>query len=358
MLRSLRIENWRRFKHLELDGLGQVTLLVGANNSGKTSALEAIHLFASREDPESVYSSLIRRGEMVLTQNGGIELDARRLFRESGDPQDPIRIQGTHEAGEQTLRVAIRQARGDQERYGASQEIFGRRDLALGWDDGKDLRIPLTPREGLSMSWLEAHTSLRHEEGKASAVFVDSSALRIDEVVSRYEDILLTPEERTVLEAIRVVDPSIERIVSLRAARRPLQGATRGGLVALRKGEDKRLPVGSFGEGVWRMLGLAGALVEARNGVLLVDDIDAGLHYSVMLDMWRLVCESATRLDIQVVATAHSNDCWDGLAEFVAGRKDPLLDVSLQRIEPDRARTVAYTCRQLMIAAERNLEVR
>lgn len=355
MLRSLRIENWRRFKHLELDGLGQVTLLVGANNSGKTSILEAIHLLAAREDPESVYSSMIRRGEMMLTQNGGVELDARRLFREGGDPKDPIRIQGCRETGETSLQVTVREARREETQ---GHDVFGRRDLSLTWDGATDLHIPLTPREGLSLRWLEAHTSVGHNGKKPAAVFVDSSALGIDEVVARYEDVLLTPDERTVLEAIRIVDPSIERIVSLQAARRPLLGAMRGGLVALREGEDRRLPIGSLGEGVWRMLGLAGALVGAKGGVLLVDDVDAGLHYSVLLDMWRLICESAVRLGIQVFATTHGSDCWDRLAELAAATGDPPFDVSLQRLEPDRDKAVAYTRRQLMIAAEHDLEVR
>ena len=79
--------------HLALDQLGQVTLFVGANNSGKTSLREAIHLFTSREDPESVYSSMIRRGEArrrvvtppVKADAHGDRQDRERRAREPSD---------------------------------------------------------------------------------------------------------------------------------------------------------------------------------------------------------------------------------------------------------------------------------
>jgi AAA15 family ATPase/GTPase len=58
------------------------------------------------------------------------------------------------------------------------------------------------------------------------------------------------------------------------------------------------------------MLGLALAIVNAKNGVLLVDEIDTGLHYTVMSDMWKMIWKTAKRLNVQVFATTNSNDCW------------------------------------------------
>ena len=64
-----------------------------------------------------------------------------------------------------------------------------------------------------------------------------------------------------------------------------------------------------MGEGMNRMLGIALSLVNARDGFLLVDEIESGLHYSVQADMWRLIFEMAHRLNVQVFATTHSLDC-------------------------------------------------
>ena len=45
MLKSVKIENFRGFKSFELQQLGRINLLVGENNTGKTSILEAIQAF-------------------------------------------------------------------------------------------------------------------------------------------------------------------------------------------------------------------------------------------------------------------------------------------------------------------------
>src|SRR6202034_3737992 len=86
-------------------------------------------------------------------------------------------------------------------------------------------------------------------------------------------------------------------------------------------GIDERIPIGSMGDGIWCLLGIALHLVATRNGVLLIDEIDTGLHYSVMETMWKLVLKTAERLDIQVFATTHSRDCYEALAAI--SRADP-----------------------------------
>ena len=73
-----------------------------------------------------------------------------------------------------------------------------------------------------------------------------------------------------------------------------------GGVVLKLHGVPYRVPIGSAGDGMWRMLGLALALSNAKGGVLLVDEIDTGLHYSVMENMWRMISERAVVLDVQV----------------------------------------------------------
>ena len=110
-----------------------------------------------------------------------------------------------------------------------------------------------------------------------------------------------------------------------------------------------------MGDGIWRLLGIALALVRARGGILLVDEIDTGLHYTVLTKMWQLVYETAKRLDVQVFATTHSRDCYEALGEVTEpGRQD----ISLQRIERGRPEAVAYREAILRTAAERGLEVR
>ena len=106
------------------------------------------------------------------------------------------------------------------------------------------------------------------------------------------------------------------------------------------------------------MLGLALAVVHSQNGILLVDEIDTGLHYSVMGEMWRFLNECSTRFNVQIIATTHSRDCYQSLAEIC--REDVLdsSDVTIQRIDRKRAEAVAYSEAAIIAAAERDVEVR
>ena len=122
-------------------------------------------------------------------------------------------------------------------------------------------------------------------------------------------------------------------------------------------GVEDRVPIGSTGDGMWRLLGLALAVANAKGGVLLVDEIDTGLHYSVMGDMWRMVSKRAAASDVQVFATTHSRDCYESLATIVKGGS-PRTEVTIQRVHPSRERAVAFSNDEIVAAAARGIEVR
>jgi predicted ATP-dependent endonuclease of OLD family len=106
------------------------------------------------------------------------------------------------------------------------------------------------------------------------------------------------------------------------------------------------------------MLGLALALVQAEGGILLVDEIDTGLHFSVLADMWRLVYRAARRFNVQVFASTHSRDCYESLAVICRETVSEGSDVTIQRIERGKHASVAYTEQEIIAAAERGMEVR
>ena len=84
MIHQLDIDSFRGFSALSIRELGQVNLLVGRNNCGKTSVLEAIHMLVATGDPSSIWHIATRRGEYVSSERQpkarGPEIDISQLF--------------------------------------------------------------------------------------------------------------------------------------------------------------------------------------------------------------------------------------------------------------------------------------
>ena len=107
-----------------------------------------------------------------------------------------------------------------------------------------------------------------------------------------------------------------------------------------------------------RLLALSLSLVRTANGFLLLDEIDTGLHFSAMEEMWRLVVNTARESNVQVFATTHSYDCIQGLAAFVESNPGLASELSVQKIEPSLAEAVSLDAEQVRVAVRQDIEVR
>ena len=172
---------------------------------------------------------------------------------------------------------------------------------------------------------------------------------------------MLTEYEEYVHDFLRILDRGIVRIAP-RSSNPLWRGKSdRSGFLVRHKGFINPIPIGSMGDGIWHLLALAIAITRCRDGFLLVDEIDTGLHYGVLPDMWKMVIDASRRLNVQVFASTHSFDCVQALAQYgwdstlLSETSDPFV---LQRIESDRGVATSYRPEEMRIALERFLEMK
>ena len=375
MLKSIRIENFRGFKTFELQQLGRINLLVGTNNSGKTSVLEAIQLLCSPKNFEPLYELMNNRGEYFFSDDKsrrdfdichlfyGHDINVGSQFSISGLNNESteklvISIEVRHNSQTKPLTMLGDMLDNitsfDENENDSLQEL----DLKIEWihrEQEEAVRFPLSYNSGLRTDLIRRLR--RDTRYKSGTQFVTSSSLTTEKMVELFDQVVLTPDEELVLQALQTIEPKIERIASISSPGIRGYAESRGGF-AVRMSDIQRIPIGSMGDGIWRMLGLALATVCASDGVLFVDEIDTGLHFSTMSDMWRMIWETAKRLNLQVFATTHNSDCWRSLAS-IACREDATEDgITIQRIERGKLKAVAFTQKEIVIAAEREIEVR
>lgn len=158
MISSLKIEGYRCFEHFEMSGLGRVNLLVGKNNSGKTSVLEAIYLLMSQGHPVSIWHLLLQRGEVLIfdaptpssPSGTQLELDGSNLFtgrRVRVGSRVFLSAVGESLSRHLTFTVASRRVNGTSQSSGLALEIEG--DPAPLADNAE-----LSSAGGISLQWV------------------------------------------------------------------------------------------------------------------------------------------------------------------------------------------------------------
>ncbi|NJK78433.1 MAG: ATP-binding protein [Chloroflexaceae bacterium] len=187
-------------------------------------------------------------------------------------------------------------------------------------------------------------------------LFVPAKGLSRNVIAELWDTTNLTDQESTVNDALRIIEPKIERVgISFRERR------SRSIVPRVRVQDSKNpLPLSSLGEGMNRLFGVALAIVNAKDGFLLIDEIESGLHYSVMVDMWRLVFQIAYELDVQVFATTHSRDCIEAFQ--IAAAQHPsegvLISLRRHRDRPQDIVAILVDEQQLETVTREHIEVR
>lgn len=118
------------------------------------------------------------------------------------------------------------------------------------------------------------------------------------------------------------------------------------------------MPLKSLGKGALRLFDMALALAASRNGLLLIDEAENGLHYSLQPKFWSMMLETAHKNNVQVLATTHSWDCLRGFAQ--AALANPCIEGLLLRLDKAEQglRALEYEEEDLEAAVEQGIEVR
>ena len=363
MLKSLTIKNYRAFESFKLDHAARVNLIVGTNNSGKSSLLEAIYLIASEDASSSFIYILNERGEFSLES-----IDPRYVTRQLGNYQISHIFHGHDLAGDKAITIQ------SEAKNNASLKIFMRKKdpqkrLPLDNEamDAEDRSLLLIfERKGSGLERNEETLRITSDgllsyrpyprkviTGDQNAKFVSTNYLAYDALAILWDDITLTPREDKVVEALQILESNVERISFTS------RQTSNSGILLKLKGTREPIPLGSMGDGMRRVLAITASLVSVDKGTLLVDEIDTGLYYGVLTDMWRLILETSAKQNAQVFATTHSWDCVRAFQQALSSTTD-VNSGCLIRLEKDddKIEAVSYSQRELDIAIKQGIEVR
>ena len=364
MLKSLALRGFRAFESYELAELTTVNLLVGKNNCGKTSLLEAVELLVSNGHL-SVFSEVARRrGEVVVHRSRyranpshlffGHTCEPGACFKLSSDDGRELSatILSLDEVGEdadlwETRRNRERRRELDEDEE--TEPAFGLR-IAPGAEE-EAIALPMA-EDGTILHDFWRRSSWRNGVSLSPVRFLGLESFASERMGDAWDKVLADGLEDEIAKDMRLLVPEIDSIHFLTGRSGP------GGILVGLQGGGSRMPIGSYGDGLRRLLALRLALVSATDGYLLIDEIDAGLHWTLIEDVWRLLVEVADRCNVQIFATTHSHDCVHGLGTLVRSRPSLAEKVSLKKVHADLDHAVPLRGEQIATAVEQEIEVR
>ena len=371
-LPNLSITGFRGIDRLSIGRLGRVTLLAGRNGVGKTTVLDAVRVYAARGRPSVLNDILDKREEVIAGYDedrdpvmfpdyaalfhGRVATPQTPIVIGPTDRKDDLRIEMSTPADWTARQTSLFAELSEETDIQAVKIVYRKKEKLLPWFAVNERR-----------SRLARDRYARHlrrsffDEGEWSVTECEAlgPGLPDGSKLSRFWDkVALTQDEDLAIEALRLIlDGRIDRVAVVGDDEQRYRRDGRR-VVAKLQGHSRPVPLKSLGDGVTRMFAAGLALANSRDGFLVVDEAENGLHHSVQRDLWRLVLRAAHENNVQVLATTHSLDCVKGFGRAATESGDAEgVVVRLERDE-DGVRAVEYTEEELETVAEQDIEVR
>jgi AAA15 family ATPase/GTPase len=374
MLESFQINNFRLFQHLEVGRLSRVNLVVGRNNAGKSTFLEAVELYASSASSTVLLDLVESRQETWFSEaqphsQNFLGNPVRHLFFGHKLPrigEEGISLGEVSSNIKLHIGAAAYQNKNDDE--GTIRKI---RISDVQFDeDLSNVEVFLVAEEGertrrlfrldRDVRDIRRNSRILYERQESELKYtwqiVSTENMPNRKLAALWDLTSLTNLESEVISALGLIDDRVSGVAFVEDISKGRSGDNRIPLVKI-KGIDEPLPLKSMGDGITRLFHIIVALVNARNGLLLIDEFENGLHWSVQPKVWDIVFQLSERLNVQVFATTHSRDCIEGFDS--AWNKYPALGAFF-RLDPKDGliKATEYTSETLTDAIEMDVEVR
>lgn len=348
---DLTIENFRGIEKLKINDLKRANLLVGRNNCGKTSILEALFLLSGMSNPQLAVNIHTFR-DLVLTEDE----DFSFMFRDL-DFGNLIVISATLDKKKRKLTIS---------------PLFANYHARKTEKHKQTIPLPDTPPsstsvdrivEGLELKFqsdinkiYSATIRLKEKEVQLNGKYIEhlrcafinpkTAMVQIDK---RIEGLLIQKKLSNLINILKAIEPMISDI---------RMGS--GGMIWVDIGKKNLVPLNIMGDGMRRVLSFVATIADMRNGVVLLDEIENGLHYTSLSVLWKAVFAACKEYNVQLVATTHSYECIESFSKAYQEIEPSGDDIRLFRIDREERKhqAVPFNAELLKTGIEKEFEVR
>ena len=357
MFTKLEVANYRNIKKLTLDNLKQINVIVGKNNTGKTTLLESIYLMIAPSNP-----------------NLAVKVNSFRNLNQIGDRYWPLIFHNLNLNYSINLKAFVKNP--DETRNLIIKPYYKTTDVIdLNTFDSKNIDFQASetkvafPTKGLSSVYNLIKKNKKRKivssiffDGKKlehkikpsdykepfNGVFINPYTIHLKDTPQRLSDILIKKELNQIIKVLKKIEPNLHNIA-----------LSADSLIYCDIGLKNMIPMDVLGEGFYKIFAIILAISQFQNGIVVIDEIDNGLHNTSLNILWKAIFSFATEYNSQIFASTHSYECIKSLIES-SKYNNFERKIKLYRIEKrwEEGKIIDYNYNELENTIERNWEFR
>lgn len=310
-LTYLKIHHFKSIEDLELKKLSNINIIVGANNSGKTSLLEAVSILGNKDSIKSILNNVFKRSS-DYPSSFELFLD---IFPREQDINKSIKIESTIKGLTREININGNIVKDIGINSDMDKAFLGNINVKVEDETVIDKNISI--EENKDIKYLNDYDIIK-------IVYVTPyDYYRSDLIESTLENINDRDKEN-IINLLSIFDPDIE---DFKVVKKFNEGRC---CVYIDHKIYGTAPLFSFGDSIKKIFILGVAMVSAKCGILLVDEIESAIHKNHINKVFDSIIKICKEYKIQLICTTHSLEVIDGIILSLKNQIDLL---SCYRIE-------------------------
>ena len=360
MFKYIQVENFRGIKSLKIEGFKRINVLVGPNNSGKTTILESLFMLLGMSNPQ-LYLNINGFRQLYHSENNDFRLNFNNLdyknsikFKSYIDKNGPRSLDISPVYSKQVVQKVTTTKKQNKIE---NSNISDTSDMALVDSEKNAIGLNFDFKKSqkkyhcdliLGPNELSISSDGRYKEDLSGRFF--SQNAMFSSLADRIDQIQREKKKDSLIKILKKIEPNILDVA-----------LSKNRVIYIDIGIDQMIPINIMGYGFSKVCALVANLLVLQDGYYFIDEIENGLHHETQSIVWKAVIEAAIEFNVQIFLTTHSYEALETLLSVIRKNsydQDDTRVFLIQKLRNNAHKSYSYDFESLQANINNDAEIR